>query len=86
MKSEVFFFITTIAIVVMTIALLVAIIYIIIFLRDLTHVSKRVRKESDEILDDVSELRADLKRDGFRMKKLTSFFKGVFKKRRKSDK
>ena len=56
-KSEIFFFITSIAVIVLSVGAAVVLVYAIRVLRDVDHVAKLVRDESDLIAKDVSQLR-----------------------------
>lgn len=76
-QADIFFFITTLAIVVVTIAILVALFFLIQILRDIRYVSRRVREQSDRVLSDVEELRAFLKREGKRALDIKDLIGGV---------
>jgi ABC-type bacteriocin/lantibiotic exporter with double-glycine peptidase domain len=84
--ADIFFFISTIALVFISLGLVIAIIYLIKILRDVSEVSHKVKEESIEIIDNVKTLRTDIKREGFRFASLLSFFTAMFKKRRRSKK
>jgi hypothetical protein len=60
--ADVFFFVTTIFIVVVTAVLTVASVYIIGILQDLKHISGKAKIEGEEILADVKTLRENVKR------------------------
>lgn len=62
-KADIFFFITSIAVVVASVVLTVAFIYLIQILRDVRYITKRVRRESDEIIEDVHEARNFIKKE-----------------------
>ena len=64
LKSDIFFVVTTIAIVLVTIALLVALAYVIRILRDAQKVSEVIRAEGEEIVKDVSDIRKGIKKQG----------------------
>ncbi len=63
-QSDIFFFITTAALVVITITVVIALFFLIQILRDVRHVSRRVREQSDRILSDVEDLRNFIKEEG----------------------
>ena len=56
-QADLFFFITSIAIVVITIAVLMALFYFIQILRDVRYATKRIREETDRIVSDVDNLK-----------------------------
>jgi hypothetical protein len=62
--ADIFFFITAIAVVVVSIGLLIALYYVIDILRDVRVVMKKVRKASDELEQDFEDLRANIKKEG----------------------
>jgi len=80
--ADVFFFVTTIFIVVITAVILVASVYIIGILRDLREISAKAKIEGEEILVDVKNLRENVKREGANLKHISHFFSTLFKKRK----
>lgn len=64
LKSDIFFVVTTIAIVLVTIALLIALAYVIRILRDANKVSEVLRDEGEEIVKDIGEMRKGIKKQG----------------------
>jgi signal transduction histidine kinase len=86
LKADIFFFITTVAIVVLAIAAFIALVFLIQILRDVRHVSKRVREQSDRILSDVEDLRNFIKEEGkkaINFKELASAIIAKFLSKRK---
>jgi len=63
-QANIFFFTTTIAVVVLTLFFMIVMAYLIRILKDAQHISNRVRKESDGIIDDVDALRRSVKHGG----------------------
>lgn len=59
--ADIFFFITSIAVVVISILMVIALIYVIRIIKDLSHISDLARKESEEIAKDVKEFREDIR-------------------------
>lgn len=70
-QANIFFFVTTIAVVVLSVFFMIVMAYLIRILRDAQHISQRVRKESDEVIDDVDAVRRVVNGGG---KKLGGFF------------
>ena len=56
-QADLFFFITSIAIVLITIAILMALFFFIQILRDVRYTTKRIREETDRIVSDVDNLK-----------------------------
>jgi hypothetical protein len=86
--ADVFFFITTIAVVVLAAAFLVASIYLIVILRDIRELSRIIRKEGEEIAEDVNRLRQEMRQEiragSSSAVALFGFFRNLFM-RRKAD-
>ena len=76
-QADIFFFITSIAIVIVTIAVLIALFFLIQILRDVRYTSKRIREEADRIVSDVDDLRNFLKKEGKRAINLKELVGGV---------
>lgn len=60
-KSDLFFFITTMAVIVLSITILVLLVYVFIIIRDIKSVVHRVKEESDGVLGDIKDLRLKIK-------------------------
>ena len=56
-QADLFFFITSIAIVLVTIGILMALFFFIQILRDVRYTSRRIREETDRIVSDVDNLK-----------------------------
>jgi chromate transport protein ChrA len=88
-KADIFFFITTLAVVVSSIVLTVAFIFVIQILRDVRYVTKRVRSEADDIIADVHDARDFVKKEvkqALDIKEIVSGIMGMFKKKKRSRK
>lgn len=82
-KADIFFFITGIAIVVFTIGMIIAMVYIICILNDMKRISKTILKESDKFAGDIDSLRETIKSEGAKAKTIANFFLKLFAHRRK---
>jgi uncharacterized protein YoxC len=60
-QSDIFFFVTTIAVVIVSIVVIVAGIYLVKTLKDIRETIRIVKEEASLIIDDVDELRSDIK-------------------------
>ncbi len=74
-KADIFFFITSIAVVIATIGIVIVFYYVIVILRDVREVTKRVDEGTKAFSEDFSALRGNLKREGFMWGHLFSFLK-----------
>lgn len=82
-KADIFFFITGIAVVIFTIGMIVAMVYIIRILNDMKRVSKTILKESDKFASDIDSLRETIESEGAKAKTIANFFLKLFAHRRK---
>jgi len=60
LQANLFFFITSVAVVVFTVFLCVALYYVIIILRTVGNITKRIEEGSETIAEDVKHLRSYL--------------------------
>lgn len=63
-KADVFFFVTAIAIMVVAVVIVVVGVYMLRILADAKHISKTVRKESDDVAHDIAMVHSLLRRGG----------------------
>lgn len=73
MKSDIFFFVTTICVVAVSAFVVAAVYYLIKILIDLRQVSKGVKEESRLIIEDAKEIRESFKNNGGLLRALISF-------------
>src|SRR3989338_5432791 len=66
-KTDLFFFVTTVVVIILGAVLTVAAIYLIKVLREVKSITSCVKRETDEIVDDVHELRENIKQKEIRM-------------------
>jgi hypothetical protein len=83
LKSDIFFFVSTIAVIILTVLLIIALVYLIKILRDARYLADRAKKEGDAILDDVESLRLEARLTG--LKVLNSIIKFFTRKTRSHD-
>jgi len=84
--ADVFFFVTTIAVVVVTTAFTVAFVYFIGVLKNVRDVSESIKEEAGLIREDMREAREKIKRDGFKLKHIISLFSRFSNKKTRSKK
>ena len=78
--ADIFFFITSVAIVLLTAGMLVALYFFIGILRDVRAVANKVRKASDELERDFEHLRFEVKSEGMRVKTVFDVFLGFLQR------
>jgi hypothetical protein len=74
--ADIFFFITSVAVIVLSSGLLVLLFYLIPAARDLRAVAAKVRKAGDEVEKDFEDLRANLRAEGNKGKMLVDIVLG----------
>lgn len=79
--ADVFFFVTTIAVVVVAVVLTIALVYFIRVLRTVRDVSEAIKEETNLIREDIRVAREDVKREGFKLKHLVSFLSNFSNKK-----
>ena len=87
-KMDIFFVVTTIAVIVVAVMLAIALYYIVRILRHVEHVSEIVSDEGDRMREDIAQMRSSIKREGFKISHLASFARkraASFMRPRKSD-
>ena len=77
--ADIFFFISTIALVVISVGLIVALFYFIRILRDASFVSKKIKEESTELIADLRRLREGLKEEGVKWRHVSDMIRNFFR-------
>ena len=83
MKQDIFFFVTTVAVILLTAVLFILLIYLISISRKVNYIANKAKKETDLIVDDLTQLRQNIRAEGMKLKHFVGFFAGLFKKRKK---
>lgn len=73
--ADVFFFITSIAVIMVTAFSVAALIYLVRILRDFNKISSKVKDETELIADDINQLRRKTKAGGLRLANFLSFLR-----------
>ncbi len=74
--ADIFFFITTIAVIVITVVFLVIAFYLIGFLSRARDIADEIKAEAKLVREDVNEARMRVKAGGLRLAHLLDFFSG----------
>ncbi|HEX4104258.1 MAG TPA: hypothetical protein VHZ04_02145 [Candidatus Paceibacterota bacterium] len=82
--ADIFFFVTTIAVVLVTIALIIALIYLIRVLRQVEEIGKEIKAETVLVREDIKELRDNVRREGFKLQHLYNFVTRLIKPKKSS--
>ena len=78
--ADIFFFVTTIFVVIVAIVFIVLLVYAIISIRTLFRISKTIETETNKIVSDVEELRAGLHKRHATIKATLATAKRFFRK------
>jgi len=79
--ADIFFFVTTIAVVVVGIAFTVALIYLVKVLSDIKKITGDVRDEAVLFREDLRGLRTAVRKEGFRLRSFIGLFTKFFGKK-----
>lgn len=77
LKMDIFFFVTTLAVVALTIGAGIVLWRVARVLKHVEHISQRASEESDLIQQDLAEMRGDIKRGKSRLNRLSNFLRKV---------
>ncbi len=78
--ADIFFFITAIAVIMLSIGGAVVIFYLVRILRRVDEISEKVQSETDEMMRDVKDFRATMRSEGIKLKTIFDVFIGFLKK------
>jgi MFS superfamily sulfate permease-like transporter len=80
-KADIFFFVTTIAVVVLTLILSIIMIYLISILRYVKHISQIAKDQAEVISDDIDDLRGTIKTKGASLASIFDFLGSMTRKK-----
>ena len=89
MKSDIFFFIASVSVMVLTVVLFGCLLYIFFILRKAKRIVDVIKEESEHIVADMRVLRATLQADSGAIRKVaavTTFIKGIITSSKKTKK
>ena len=61
--ADIFFFITTMAVIFVTLVAVIVLVYIVIILKDIRELSRTIKNEGEEIIQDVHVFREEVKEE-----------------------
>jgi heme exporter protein D len=73
LKADIFFVITAVAVVVLSVLVGVAVVYLIRILKNVREISDTAKREADLLAADIDDLRTGVKTKGNRLKSLFKF-------------
>ncbi len=81
MKQDIFFFVTTVAVVILTILIGILVAYVIRIIRKIDYITDKAKQQTDLISEDLGELRQNIKEGGFKIKHLGNFLWNLGKRK-----
>ncbi len=78
---DLFFIITGAAVVIITVLLAIGLIYVIVFVRTIKNVARTAQRATELVSEDISDLRDNIKSQGFSVGAVTSFAKSLGRKK-----
>lgn len=81
-----FFWLTGMAVIIITTLSVIALLYLIFFLRAIRNVARQAQKATELVTEDFVSLRKNIKEQGFSLKSLISFLFGIKAKQNKKRK
>jgi hypothetical protein len=82
-KMDVFFFVTTVAVIVLTLVSTIAIVYSIKILKDVKHITAKAKDESEALAADLQDLRTNVRQGGWKLKHMIGFLSSIYKRNKK---
>lgn len=82
-QANIFFFITSIAVVLVTLLVIVLLMYLVLILKDFRGVSRKVKEETDLIALDIHDARSHIRKEGGDLKAVFDFFKDMLPRKPK---
>lgn len=84
--ADIFFFITSIAVIIFTICLVIITFYITRILSDMKRISKTMAEEGNKIVNDIDDMRRKAREEGAKVMTIADFFLNLFAHRQRMSK
>ncbi len=86
LKMDIFFVVTTVAVVVLTILIVFGLVRVLRILKNIEDISLMVEEEGQKLREDIAEVRRSVREEGIRAKHLLEFLgMGTRRRRKKSE-
>ena len=76
--ADIFFFITSIAVILLTLLFIVLLAYGVKIVRTISKIAETIRQESENVVEDIAELRGKVKEEGVKVSAFWRFVTGFF--------
>jgi hypothetical protein len=80
-KADIFFFITAIAVIFLTLLVIVSLVYVISILRTLRYIANKAKTQADLLHEDVNDLRQHIRTKGASVSSIFDLAKNMIKRR-----
>lgn len=85
-KADIFFFVSTIALAILSLLLMIGMLYVLSILRTIKQISRTAKTGAETVVEGIQEAKTEFQRDGFVPETLFSIFKKLYQKKPKSKK
>jgi ABC-type lipoprotein release transport system permease subunit len=82
--ADIFFFITSITVIIFTIIGIIVGVYTVRILNDMKHISETMSREGDKLAGDIETFREAARAEGAKVRNIADFFLDLFVKRQKA--
>lgn len=79
--ADIFFFITAVAVMLLTTIFAVALVYVVWILRDVRAIVARMRRASESLESDLNSLRQEVKQEGYKARALVDMVLGFISRK-----
>jgi competence protein ComGC len=86
LKADIFFFVSTIAVVVLTVLLIIGMVYILGILRTIKQISRTAKTGAETIVEGIEEAKDEMRKDDYVPSAVVDIFKKLFNKSNKRKK
>ena len=83
-KADIFFFVTTVAVVCVSAVVVVVLVYVVKILKDIFKIAEKAKSESDNIIADLRELRGAIREEGAKLKAISEILTTFAPKKKKT--
>ncbi len=86
LKADIFFFVATLSVVVLTLLLVIGLVYVVSILRSIKHISRTAEAGTETVVAGLAEAKAEMSREGYVPETLINIFKRLYTKSKKGKK
>lgn len=80
LKSDIFFFVSTLSVVALTVLMLIGLIYVVSILKTIKRISRTAQTGAETIVEGIQEAKKEVDKNGFVPTAITKIFSGIYKK------